>query len=61
MAEPDTIWVSNPLGFRVPNTNHPWVARGDAPSPIGQSIDVPVTWQQGDRVALYGFSGFDSD
>ncbi len=61
MAEKDTIWVSPESGFRIPNDGHPWLSRGVSESVVAQSIDIPATWNSGDRAVLYGFSGFDSE
>jgi hypothetical protein len=60
MGEQDSIWGIEG-GFRVPDRNHPWVTRGPSESVLGSSVDIPVTWNSGDRGVLYGFGGFDSE
>ena len=60
MGEKDSIWgIEN--GFRIPDRNHPWVTRGPSETVLPHSVDIPGTWNSGDRGVLYGFGGFDSD
>ena len=60
MGEKDSIWGIEG-GFRVPDRNHAWVTRGASESVVPSSVDIPGTWNSGDRGVLYGFGGFDSD
>jgi hypothetical protein len=61
VGDPAAFWVSPEATFRVPDGNHPWLNRQPSESVVISEVDVPKDWQGGDRAALAGFTGFDSN
>lgn len=58
----NAIWASPETGFRIPNMKHEWFKReGTGDSSVSHGLEFPKEWTEGDRVFMYGFTGYDCE